>query len=46
MHGINYAIDNEDGSATFGAGLEMVDALVFLEERGLTLIHVPAYGNF
>jgi len=44
MANINYKIINDDGTATFGAGLEMYEALEFLEMNKLSLIHVPTFG--
>jgi FAD/FMN-containing dehydrogenase len=46
MLGINYTILGNGGTTvTFGAGIEMIDALTFLENNGLSLIHVPAFGG-
>jgi L-gulonolactone oxidase len=36
---------NGDGSATFGAGITLEDALKFLQFNNLSLIHMPAYSR-
>jgi FAD/FMN-containing dehydrogenase len=45
MSNINYTIDNGDGTVTFGAGIELNDAMEFLESINKTLIMIPAFGN-
>ncbi|OXA63154.1 L-gulonolactone oxidase 2 [Folsomia candida] len=45
MKHFDHAIDNEDGTATFGAGIELQDAMIFLEKNGRTLISLPTFGG-
>lgn len=45
MKHFDHAIDNEDGTATFGAGIELQDAMIFLEKNGRTLISLPTFGK-
>jgi L-gulonolactone oxidase len=40
---LNSSTLNDDGSATFGAGIKLEDALKFLQTFNLSLIHMPAY---
>jgi len=44
MANINHNKINDDGRATFGAGLEMYEALEFLEMNKLSLNNVPTFG--
>jgi len=45
MKNFNYKQINSDGTATFGSGLELHDAMEYLEEQGLSLIMVPTFGT-
>jgi hypothetical protein len=45
LKNINHAKINDGGlTASFGAGIELEDALIYLENRNYTLIHVTAFG--
>ena len=46
MRHFNYAIYNQDGTATFGAGIEVGSAMEFLEQQNRTIPIVPAYSIF
>lgn len=41
---INHSVENGDGTWSFGAGIELIDALLLMEQRKKTLIHVSAFG--
>jgi len=45
MGHINHKQINADGSATFGAGIELQEAMNFLESQNLSLITVPGFGK-
>lgn len=45
LRNISYKVVNDDGTVTVGAGTELKDLLDFLQQRNLTLIHVPAFAK-
>jgi len=45
MSRIKYKRLNRDGTATFGAGIQLHEAMEFLESRQLSLEMVPAFST-